>query len=110
MTKIDGYWICFNCQGKRRDANNKPYSLRKLEVRRVNPNAKKKKKGKLIQEAMVCFACYDEGHNKIPLDEFNGRVKFVPQAQLPKQIMEKMLKQKEEAQKKVEKAKSLNII
>src|SRR3990167_7928753 len=72
--------------------------------------AKKKKKGKLIQEAMVCFACYDEGHNKIPLDEFNGRVKFVPQAQLPKQIMEKMLKQKEEAQKKVEKAKSLNII
>lgn len=106
--RVEGFWTCFNCQGNRKDENGSPYPLRKLEIRRVNPNQKnKKKKGKLIREAMVCTACYNDGHNKVPVG-FSGEVKY-QRNNVPDKVMQFLKKQKEEAEQKVEKAKELGV-
>ena len=81
---IAGKIVCFNCQGKRRDKNLRPFPLKKLEVIRKGKNPKKK--GKVIAEAWVCMSCYNEGHDKVPFGGFNGEMKT---AALPQGILEK---------------------
>lgn len=96
-----GRWVCFNC----RVGN---VTLRKLEIRRTNPNNKnKKKKGKVVGFAYVCDPCYKDGHTRVPMG-FNGEIVYVKK-QLPDEMMKFLQTQKEIAETKIAKAKKLDI-
>jgi len=108
--KATGFLTCFKCKGERTYPNGGVPALRKLEVRRVNPNQKnKKKKGKVIAEATVCELCFIDGHKSVPFGSFNGYVKYVDRPQLPEGVMKMLREQKKEADIKIQKAKEAGI-